>query len=149
MSYANLSAAREKPTRDGKVNSFKMDAVKLYKGGCVLRTAAGYATYVVAASQPFLGVAIETIDNSAGSAGDKSIRCAAEGVFSFVAASMTIANIGDEVYWDDGSSGTPGQVVTSDPGCGPKVGRIVEVVSATEVMVRINGYALVQASQAS
>jgi hypothetical protein len=48
----------------------------------------------------FAGVAYETVDNSAGSAGDKSIRVETDGVFSFLTSGAAQANVGSEIYWD-------------------------------------------------
>lgn len=150
MSYANYAAARDTKYQEGEVVSLKMDAVKIYKGCLVGADAsAGYATYANNASRPFFGVAEETIDNSAGSPGDKSIRVRTKGVHSFIAASADQTWVGTEVYWSSGSSGNNATVVNSDPGTGCKVGRVVEVVSATEVRVLITGYAFNVDNQAS
>ena len=152
MAYAAATASKDSAYSDGKVISFKMDAVKIYKGSLVgMDASAGYATSAIPqASRPFLGVAEETVDNSGGSAGDKSIRVRTEGVFEFnLAGSCDQTYVGKEVYWDSGSSGSSLIVVLSDPGVGPKVGRVVEFISATRCRVRITGYALVQDNQAS
>lgn len=142
MTYAVYGYARDTKLQEGEVISLKMDAVKIYKGGLVCADAsAGYATHTPTASRPFFGVAEETIDNSGGSAGDKRIRVRTSGVHSFIAASADQTWVGKEVWLSSGSSGNNATVVVSDPGVGPKVGRVVEVVSATEVRVMITGYA--------
>lgn len=150
MAYAAITAARDTKLQGRDIVSLKMDAVKIYKGGLVCADAsAGYATHTPTASRPFFGVAEETVDNSTGSAGDKSIRVRTTGIHSFVAASATQALVGTTVYWSSGSSGNNGTVVTSDPGIGCIVGRVVEVVSATEVRVLIDNYAFNVDMQAS
>jgi hypothetical protein len=148
MTYAAATTARDKGRKDGELLEFQMGAVKICKGSLV-GLPSGYASSAVpVASQPFAGVAYETVDNSAGSAGDKSLRVETTGVFQFTTSdTVTQAHVGLEVYWDDAVGSV--NVVQSDPGVGGKVGRIVERVSATEVMVCISKYALVQANQAS
>ena len=150
MAYAAYTIARDTKKSQGKLLSLKMAAVKIVKGTLVCSDAsAGYATHTPTASRPFLGVACETIDNSAGPAGDKSLRVETSGVYSFISSGADQTWVGKEVYWDNSSTGTNANVVISDPGTGPKVGRVAEVVSATEVRVRIDGYAFNVDAQAS
>ncbi len=62
-----------------------MAAVKIPKGALVNINSSGYATNATdAASETFAGVAYETVDNSAGNAGDLSIRVQTTGTFVFV-----------------------------------------------------------------
>ena len=150
MAYAAYTTARDTKKSQGKLLSLKIAAVKIVKGTLVCSDAsAGYATHTPTASRPFLGVAYETIDNSGGSAGDKSLRVETSGVHSFICSSSDQTWVGKEVYWDNGSSGNNATVAISDPGTGPKIGRVAEVVSATEVRVRIDGYAFNVDAQAS
>lgn len=150
MAYAAYTTARDTKRSDGLVLALKMAAVKIYKGTLVVADAsAGYATHTPTASRPFFGVAYETVDNSAGSAGDKSILVETTGVHSFIAAAANQSWVGKEVWMSSGSSGNNATVVASDPGLGPKVGRVVEVVSATEVRVLITGYAFNVDAEAS
>lgn len=151
MAYAAYTTPREMKRSDGNLVSLKMDAATtIAKGTFVLADAtAGYATHTPSASRPFFGVAAETVDNSSGLAGAKSIRVYTSGIFSFIASSADQSWVGKEVWMDSGSSGNNATVVVSDPGVGPKVGRVTEVVSATEVRVRIDGYAFRQDADAS
>ena len=65
--FAQITNPRETDKKDGKQIAFLLAAAKVYKGGLV-SSIAGYANYTTpSASAPFLGVAMETIDNSAGS----------------------------------------------------------------------------------
>jgi predicted RecA/RadA family phage recombinase len=146
MSYGAYTTARDTKRSDGRLISCKMAAVKLCKGTLVCTNSStgslGYATHTPVASYSlFLGVAYETVDNSAGSSGDKSIRVEAEGVHAMVAASADQSWVGKKVYWSTGSSGDNATVVISDPGTEMIVGEVVEVVSATEVRVKINKHA--------
>ena len=92
--------AFEKP---GLVVSYKMAAVKIYKGALVAVNSAGYVAPIdpATASMRFVGVANETVDNSTGSAGSKSINLTKCGAFVLKAAagySPTIADLGSPVY---------------------------------------------------
>lgn len=150
MAWSNTTAPRYKGVAEGAQSYQKLGAYSVFEGSIVLATGGYAGAFVPAASQPYLGVALETVDNSAGSNGDKSILVAHTGVFSFKTSGATQADLGKLVYLDAGSSGTPISVTTSDPGANDvKVGRIIEVVSATEVKVRVDGYALVEQSNAS
>ena len=82
----------------------KMAAVKIYQGGAVgVVLATGYATPMVVATagMRFVGVAEETIDNSAGSAGDKWIRIKRTGLCGFDNTGLTVANVGQWVFFTD------------------------------------------------
>jgi len=153
MTYTPVAAAREKGVREGKVLSLKMaDNITIYKGSMVCIDAAGYATTTPVASTCFAGIAVETVANTATghAAGAKSVRVAITGVHSLtIASGGAQALVGTEVYWNDGSSGSNILVSASDTGLGAKVGRVVEAVSATELMVLITGYAFNVDAQAS
>ena len=79
------ATARESKRKDGEVISYPMAAVKIPKGALVNINANGYATNATDASgETFAGVAYETVDNSAGNAGDLAIRVQTTGTFVFV-----------------------------------------------------------------
>jgi hypothetical protein len=110
--------------------------------------ASGYAIPIAhgTASLKFVGVANETVDNSAGAAGDKSINLTKSGSFVFKAASgftPTVADIGKEVY-----ANTDWEVQVSTAGLTNqyKVGTIVAIentsTGATGVRVRVDNYSL-------
>lgn len=150
MAYAAYTIARDTKKSTGELLSLKMAAVKIVKGTLVCADAsAGYATHTPTASRPYMGVAYETVDNTGGSAGDKSLRVETSGIHSFISSGADQTWVGKEVYWDNSATGNNATVTVSDPGTGPKVGRVAEVVSATEVRVLITGYAFNVDSQAS
>ena len=79
------TTAREAKRKDGEVISYPMAAVKIPKGALVNINASGFATNATdAAGETFAGVAYETVDNSAGNAGDSAIRVETQGTFVFV-----------------------------------------------------------------
>lgn len=75
--------------RPGLLMSYKLAAVKVYKGALVGVNSSGYATPMThaTANLKFIGVANETVDNSGGAAGDKSVNVTKVGSFVFKAAS--------------------------------------------------------------
>jgi len=73
--------------RDGQVIAFEMAAAKIYKGDIVrVDTTEGYANSAddLSAGDMCVGVALDTVDNSLGSAGDKKILVDTEGVISLL-----------------------------------------------------------------
>lgn len=80
-----------------------MAAVKIFKGAIVAVNSSGYAVPIdpSVAGHRFIGVANETVDNSAGSAGAKSLNVTKCGSFIFKAASgytPSASDIGAPVY---------------------------------------------------
>ena len=94
----------------------------------------------------FVGVANETIDNSAGSAGDKSINLTKSGSFVFKAVAgftPAIGDIGKEVY---ANTDWEVQVATAGLTNQYKVGTLVAIettsTGASGVRVRVDNYSL-------
>lgn len=145
---ASLTKAFETYERPGLVVSYKASNVKIYKGAAVGVNSSGYAVPMAhgTASLKFVGVANDTVDNSAGSAGDKSLNITKSGSFVFKAASgftPTVANLGTEVY-----ANTDWEVQASTGGLTNqyKTGTIVALESTstgeTGVRVRIDNYSV-------
>lgn len=131
-----LSAAKKSVDRqDGDVVSFKQAAVKIWEGALVSVNAAGYVTNATdTTAEVVVGVADQTVDNSAGAAGDLSIKVRRTGVYNFVfGGTATIADVNTLVYAVDNQTVDLVGVTTNDI----LVGRIVEVVTATKVRVDI------------
>lgn len=154
MTYDPLggSVPRDKGISPSDIISYKLGAVKVYKGSMLVTDASGWATAVVAASRPFIGVALETVDNSAGAAGALDMKVMTTGVHNFYILSgetFVQGDVGSEVYWHDGSAGSSVTVSKSAQGLGAKVGRITKYISATECEVDISGYANTVTGQAS
>lgn len=121
--------------QDGLIYPFKMSNVKIPEGAIVHINAAGYAVNGTdAANDVFVGVADETVDNSGGSAGDKTIKVRRTGVFTFVfAGTATIADVNTPVYTVDNQTVNLAAATTNDV----LVGRIVEFLTASSVRVDI------------
>lgn len=91
-----LTADRNTPRLEGDVKSMLMAAVKIFAGAIVMRNATGYATKgATVLGSHGAGVALEQVDNSAGSAGDLPIKVR-EGVFRVANSAAA-----DEIVDDD------------------------------------------------
>lgn len=103
---AVLTAPFDIGIKDGLEVRVKMAAVKIYQGGAVgVVLGTGYATPLLVATSgiKFIGVAEETVDNSAGSPGDKWIRVRRVGLAAFNNSGVTVADIGKPSYFVSGS----------------------------------------------
>jgi hypothetical protein len=141
-----LSKPYENYERPGLVVSYKISNVKIYKGSLVAVNASGFAvpiSHTSAGLKP-VGVANETVDNSAGAAGAKSLNVTKAGAFVYKAASgfvPTQADLGKELYaltdWEV-------QVSTTGLTNQYKVGTIVAIESTSTgqsgVRVRIDNH---------
>ena len=133
------TTAREAKRKDGRLVAYPMAAVKIPKGALVNINAAGYATNATDASgETFAGVAYETVDTSAGSAGDVSIRVETTGTFVFVdgGANGAQTDVGVEFKVVDNQTITDASTTNN-----VKCGIAVESISASLVRVRIDRYA--------
>jgi hypothetical protein len=134
-----LSANRElNHYVDQELRSFKAADEHIYKGALVSFESGGYAAPLTA-GELFAGIAYEECDNSAGSDGDKSVKCHTQGDFEHALSGATIANIGAACYAsDDGTLTLTAENNTF-------VGYVVDVPSSGTVIVRIQPFATVSA----
>lgn len=139
-----LSANRNLVDQEGKLLAMPVVASDIiYKGALVKVNAAGYlAPCAGEAGSQFAGVAIEECDNSAGAAGDLSVRVAQEGCFELPGTGFAQADVGSQVYAADDETVTLTEGTTSKQ----KVGIIVKYISATKVLVKIMPYSGVGAA---
>ena len=131
--------ARDSKRKDGQLISYKMGAVKIPKGALVNINSDGYATNATdAANQTFAGIAYETVDNSGGAVGAKSIRVETTGTFVFVDGGGNGAqtDVGVEFKIVDNQSVTDAATTNN-----LKAGICVESISTTAVRIRIDRYA--------
>jgi hypothetical protein len=97
-----LAAARDTQRREGALLNLPMAAVKVYEGAIVAVNSSGYATKGAAATTlRAAGRALATVDNSAGSAGDKTIDVE-RGIFKYANSAstdqITLADYGKACY---------------------------------------------------
>jgi len=105
----------------------------IYRGALCKINAGGYiAPCVAEASSFFAGVAYAKCDNSAGAAGDVECEIMTEGMFLLTAAGMAITDVGSPVYATDDNL-----VSTTDAGNEQLVGKIMSIVSATQIWVKL------------
>lgn len=140
MTFTVSTADNDMAHKQGDLVAVSMGVTKIWKGDIVLaKVGDGYAYSLYATGaqyDTFLGIAAETIDNSAGSAGDLSIRVYRKGVFPFIVASGVQTMVGDLMYGDASTNGTP-RTVAATAGHSPLIGPVVEYESTTKVWVDI------------
>lgn len=143
-----LTASYETYERPGLVVAYKMAAVKVWKGALVGIDATGFLRPMnpATAAMRFMGVANETVDNTTGSAGDRSVNVTKTGSFVLKAVSgytPTIADLGREVY---AASDWEGQIANTGLANSYKVGTIVAAeATATRsagIRVRIDNHSV-------
>ncbi len=144
---AALTSAFETYEKPGLVISYKLSNIKIFKGALVGVNASGYIVAMAhgTANLKFVGVANETVDNSAGNAGDKSVNVTKSGSFVMKAVAgftPAQADIGKELY---ANTDWEVQIATAGLTTQYKVGRIVTLettsTGATGVRCRIDDYA--------
>jgi len=138
---AATTTDRDTRRSDGKLKAMKMANVKIPKGVLVCIDTSGYATNGAdTVNYLFAGASYEQVDNSSGSAGDKEIRVEKTGehTFAYNGGDAAQASVGKEVYIVDNQTvDDDAGAVTNDIKCGV----IAEVVSGSQVRVRIDHYA--------
>lgn len=129
-----LSAARLTKSKNlGAIKRYPCGVDIIYAGGMVMIDSAGYAMPAQAASANVgvVGVATETVDNSAGSAGDANVKVQ-EGWFLFAGTTLGQTSVGLPVYAEDD------QTVDETAGSNePVAGILIEYVSASSGWVMI------------
>lgn len=105
----------------------------IYAGTMVMIDSNGFAlpAQASASNKGVHGVATETVDNSAGSAGDKSVEIQ-EGEFKFAGDTLEQNDVGSVVYADDDQTIDETQATNC-----PRAGILTEYISASEGWVMI------------
>ena len=106
---ANLTKALDVPWKAGEDLSMAIGAVKIYRGGAVgVVSGTGYAVVYAAATagMRFVGIAEETVDNSAGAAGDKRIKIKRKGIVEFTQSGLAVTDINSPAYLSDDNTVT-------------------------------------------
>jgi len=131
---AALTQDRDTQQREGIDFEYPVAAnAKIYAGSIVNRNSSGYAKPGSdTASEVFLGIAQEQVDNAGGANGAKSVVVRRKGVFELAASGMAITDIGAAVYVSDDQ--TVAKTTTNSVACG----KIAGFRSATSVWVDID-----------
>lgn len=143
------TASYESKWQPGDLLDFPVIAAEIiYKGTPVfIKAASGHAfsndgtTNTLAAGDVFVGIAEETIDNSAGAAAAVNIRVRRRGIFQLpIAGTVTQAKHGDPVYVNNVSDDSTA-TLTSDSGQPEaRIGTLVKYVSSGYGFVSIDHY---------
>lgn len=139
-----LSGVKNRTQKLGGIvteNSYKMAAVKIWAGAIVMMPSTGYVTNAAASASNLgvCGIAMETVDNSAGNAGDKSIKVQS-GRFEIPVTSMAVTSLGKHVYASDNDTTSITQGTNE-----PLVGTIEEYVSSSKAIVQVGPLSLIAA----
>ena len=141
-----LNKSYETFERPGIVVSYRVSNVRIFKGSMVAVNSAGWLVPMThaTASLKYVGVANDTIDNSTGTAGGKSVSVTKSGSFCYPLATGTITQVdlGKEVFV---TSDWEIQIVTTGLTNQYKVGTIVAIEQTsglTGARIRIDNYSL-------
>ena len=133
---AASTGPREASKKVGELQNYKMGAVKINKGTLVFARAADGFAYpartLANITDLFLGVAYETVDNSAGAAGALSLRVEKQGSYVFPIAGAVQTQIGAIVYASDDQTLTAASSTSV-----VAVGKIREIIDSGDVRIAI------------
>lgn len=132
----NLTKPYDIAYSEGDIVEYPVAAsTTIYAGAFVVIDANGWATKMVGgtANQKFVGVAVETADNSTGANGAKRVKVLRRhgAVVERIASSLTQASVGLIAYAADDNN------ITTTAGTNTAVGRIVEFITATLCRIAI------------
>ncbi len=146
MAYGASAQAFDTRRSNSDMIEGKMGAEKIYEGTLCMINAAGFIVQVAdtATGDCFAGVAAETVDNSGGAAGAKTIKLWVKGVFTFKHAGAARTDVGLPAFASLGVADAGQTVKSSTEGThAMMVGKIVDVSAesgATRVRIMIDGY---------
>ncbi len=124
--------------RDGKMLSVPVKANTVIYNGALVCTSAGLAVPASDASGlRFVGVAMESANNSGGADSAITVRVWQSGVFPVFRSGAAMSDVGTEVAAVDDQTVEVLSVTSNDVKCG----RIVRVLDSDEVELKIDGYA--------
>ena len=117
---------------DQELRTLGVGAAKnIFKGALVGQSSAGYAQPLVA-GDPFVGIAYEQTDNTAGASGAQSVRIFTVGDFGFALAGATVAHIGRPVF------ASADDTLTFTGAGNSYLGTVQEVPASGEIVLRID-----------
>lgn len=117
---------------DQELRTYQVAAAKhIYKGAFVGLNAAGYAQPLVA-GDPFIGIAYEEIDNTAGLDAAAGVRVYTLGDFGFTLTGATVAHIGRPVF------ASADNVLTFTGAGNSYLGIVQDVIAANEIILRLD-----------
>jgi len=130
-----LTSDAQRVEKEGRLQSFQVAAnAVIYKNALVKVNASGYlAPCAAEAGALFVGMAYEAVDATGLSNGDVSIRVELKNAIEIAGSGFVQGDIMKAVYASDDNT------VSTVQGANEQlVGRIIEVISATKVLVQPN-----------
>jgi len=129
-----LSDEVERNRQEGLIVSYPVAAsTTIYKGALVCDNGSGYAVPGADnSSYTFIGIAVETADNSSGSAGDKEVRVYKTGVFEVPKSSAAATDRAAAMYIRSDN-----EVATSTTNS-ILAGYCVDIVDSSTIRLRID-----------
>lgn len=117
---------------DQELRTLQVAAAKhIYKGALLGLNSSGYAQPLVA-SDPFVGVAYEEVDNSGGAAGALTVRIYTLGDFGFALTGAAIASVGRPVF------ASADDTLTFTGAGNSFLGLVQDVPTSNEIILRID-----------
>lgn len=130
-----LNAPYDPQDKPGELISYRVGAnVTIHKGALVSVRSDGFAypSRSGVGSDQFIGVAFESVDNTGGAAGAKSVRVLKRGTYVYNGSGFSQSSVGQAMYALDDNT------LTTTSTNNQLVGYVVEVLSATRARVRID-----------
>lgn len=104
---------------------------KIFEGSLLSKASTGYAQPLVAGEET-AGFALEAVDNTQGSDGEKMVNVKAQGKVSLFISGLTIADVGKKVYASDDNT------FTLTAGSNSLVGKVIRFEKADYGIVAFN-----------
>jgi hypothetical protein len=125
MSGGNL-ANRLQTKEKGNINSYPVAASAQIYHGAMVALIGGYAGHSTdTAARPYVGMAMENVDNTAGDAGDKRVRVYRGHIQLFEIAAGQTLTVGEFVTISAAQSASVDQTIKTATGAYQSIGRIV------------------------
>jgi hypothetical protein len=127
---ATLAAASPRKLSTGEYQDYPVVASDIIYEGAIVGISSGYAR-PIQAGDTYLGVAVQTVDNSAGSAGDKNVRVATTIPFVMdVTGVSDVTSVTLPVYASDDDT------LTLTEGSNSLVGIVLSYISGSSCVVQ-------------
>ena len=126
-----LSDNKEVVAKEGRLLSVKMKgSTQIYKGAMISINASGYAG-PAAANETFIGMAYEEMNNADGD-GDVEVRVIRDELHLVKGSGLAQSDMLADAFASDDEN-----IIVTGETTEPRIGKVVEIVSATEAYVDI------------
>lgn len=127
-----LTEATARSGKEGELLSFKVSAnTKIFRGALLKINSGGFVAPAAAeAGALFIGVSRESVDTTGLTNGEMSVLVDLRSAFYAAASGIAVSDLGKKAYASDDNT------VQASAGTNlQKVGKIIEIISATRVLV--------------